>query len=591
MSGIAALVRRDLGPLEPELAAGLGGAVTATLGVTPMQWQDPSVVLCVWGPEAVLVDDRLGVTTAIDGQRVEGVDERDSPDTARWAAGVRGHVTALRWDQRRQVLFVMRAPGGWRPMFWAATARHVACATDPAILLRVLNLPRDPNEGAIAEWFAGQFRTNHESIWKHVSVVPPGAGLTVSPAGTDVRHWHTPVVPDLSAMDEPTLVDEFRRVFDRAVDRACTDVGSPGVHLSGGLDSSSIAMRAVRLPERVSLPLVSVRFPGKPFDEAEWQTAVETVLGRPAVRLDGTAPYDWEEAAAWVRASGHLPLRPNVLLPLVTDTRTSHIRSIVTGEGGDDWLAGSPTAVALDLAAGRWRAAGRALVTDHLAHNWPRRLVRFLRHGVRPLLTEAGRARLRQPHLPRRNEVDALLSPEWVKATDLRDRIHPGATAWEQHWPIPGYWRFAFARKYVNWGPALAWADAQNLRLRHPFHDPDLVEFVLGLPAHMLWRDGRTKWILREAMAGTLPDVVRLRTTKGDMASLTADALRARLEQRPLQALEPVVRGWVSEVRLRRLTAPLLAPVQDRRARRGLTHLASVWAVIAVDLWLTETTS
>ena len=51
-------------------------------------------------------------------------------------------------------------------------------------------------------------------------------------------------------------------------------------------------------------------------------------------------------------------------------------------------------------------------------------------------------------------------------------------------------------------------ASRHSLELRHPYRDRRLVEFVLSLPAHQLYNRGYFKYILRNAMWGTLPDAI-----------------------------------------------------------------------------------
>ena len=55
---------------------------------------------------------------------------------------------------------------------------------------------------------------------------------------------------------------------------------------------------------------------------------------------------------------------------------------------------------------------------------------------------------------------------------------------------------------------------AFSLEARTPFLDYRLVERALGLPSSDLVRGGWTKAILRDGMAGLLPDDVRLRRDK-----------------------------------------------------------------------------
>ena len=58
-------------------------------------------------------------------------------------------------------------------------------------------------------------------------------------------------------------------------------------------------------------------------------------------------------------------------------------------------------------------------------------------------------------------------------------------------------------------------ADLHGIERRDPFHDESLVGFMLKAPASFSVREGRTKWIMREAMRGRLPDEFRLKQRTG----------------------------------------------------------------------------
>jgi asparagine synthase (glutamine-hydrolysing) len=51
---------------------------------------------------------------------------------------------------------------------------------------------------------------------------------------------------------------------------------------------------------------------------------------------------------------------------------------------------------------------------------------------------------------------------------------------------------------------------AYGVEARVPFLDHRLVDYVFSLPPRFRFRNGTSKWILREAMAGIVPDSIRL---------------------------------------------------------------------------------
>jgi len=48
-------------------------------------------------------------------------------------------------------------------------------------------------------------------------------------------------------------------------------------------------------------------------------------------------------------------------------------------------------------------------------------------------------------------------------------------------------------------------ASRYGLERRDPFQDPELIRLMWNLPAILGWKDGKEKWIMREAMRDILP--------------------------------------------------------------------------------------
>jgi hypothetical protein len=128
-------------------------------------------------------------------------------------------------------------------------------------------------------------------------------------------------------------------------------------------------------------------------------------------------------------------------------------------------------------------------------------------------------------------------------------------------------------------------ASVAGLRARHPLFDLDLVELCLRQPPEASFDPHRNRPQLRAAMAGLLPDSVRLRPGKAWFDSLVIDCL--------VGADGPAVRALLSDPRaelgayvdLRRLhdELPIATPPQDG-ARFGWMHL--IWRLLTAECWL-----
>ena len=84
---------------------------------------------------------------------------------------------------------------------------------------------------------------------------------------------------------------------------------------------------------------------------------------------------------------------------------------------------------------------------------------------------------------------------------------------------------------------------AFSVEARVPFLDHRLVEFVMSLPSNLKIRSGYTKRVLRDGMAGVLPERVRWRVSKLGFAT------PEQLWQQTL--LQPLIRRALASERLR----------------------------------------
>ena len=187
------------------------------------------------------------------------------------------------------------------------------------------------------------------------------------------------------------------------------------------------------------------------------------------------------------------------------------------------------------------------------------------------------------------SQVVLCINPDWAARTHLTERWTsaprvPRAGGFAQ---AQRYQAYALARRHVNVENSVAYADSQGVELRHPLHDFRLTQFLIGASGGMLRRNGARKHLLREAMRGTLPELVRNRRGKADMSPPIIDAVTARLQTRPCGDLQCVKRGWVDAERLEAHQAAHLA-WRLGGAVDGVPSApyAPVWNAIAIDLWL-----
>lgn len=509
-----------------------------------------------------------------------------------------GDFAIALWDPTNRRLFCARSLVGWRPFHWFQNGSSFYFASDAQILMANRAVPRNVNLEAMGEALAMRFASPTDTLWKGVHRLRPGWALSVTNGELKQWQWKQGPFPQINLNSDEAFEKRFRELFDQALIATTRADRKTGAHISGGLDSSSVVCRSLELHRsgkmsNMPLPIAAV-FPNERHDESPWIEAVEKHTGLTVERTTDK-PYNWDLAEQWVKETTHLPLRPNTagtIIAVCQRLQGSGIRTLLTGEGGDDWLSGN-TAHWPDLVK---TAQFRQLVRESLnlgkGIDTLKAPARIAKHGLGPLLFPEHKQNLLYPHL-RLGKLPPWIRPEWAKSIGLDTRTHAAS----EHMPkLEGFaqasraFRFDVSRTYINFENILAFTAERNIELRHPFHDHRLVTFVMGLPGDQLLRSGEKKRILRASMRGTLPEKVRTRQSKAQFIAPIIRTIAQRMNERPIEQLTCVREGWTNAEYFRRSLAENLNWLNSSNQRyQPKTNLAALWMAISTDLWLENT--
>jgi asparagine synthetase B (glutamine-hydrolysing) len=125
---------------------------------------------------------------------------------------------------------------------------------------------------------------------------------------------------------------------------------------------------------------------------------------------------------------------------------------------------------------------------------------------------------------------------------------------------------------------------AAGVEQRHPFFDRRIVEFLLRIPTlQKIGRSGERKYVLRQAMAGILPEAVRLRNGNTDYSFVFRDGLARHWKafQAMFQDSRAAAAGYID--------APaFLRELEAKRVGAGATSHADITPTLALEFWLRE---
>ena len=547
-------------------------------------WRGEGVELAASGPGRLV---ERGALVAVVDARLERAadldrpldldttgDDRRTADARRLAAAVerwgdaapthlQGAFAAVVWDRDARRAVVVRDRLGLRPLYRTVGGLAIASA------LGDLSKPRGArplNRDHLGRFLAGQVDAR-STFRDGTERVPPATVATVvQEQWAERRFWQLDAGPTFVASDAETE-SRFRALFDAAVQESLGD--GTGAFLSGGLDSSSIVTTARALQPDVPIPTFSIVYDRAEADERRYLAAVLADGGLSSVLVDGERLSLLGGLDGDLRALGEPALMPNLFLTrtLYARARGVGIRAVLDGFAGDNVvghgdlrLSELARALRLPTFAREVRAAARTT-------NRPRgAILDFVReYALAPLV----RSRRPEPALSFAHpDLPAPPPPARRPSTDRASHADELTSPLLAH---------AFEVAY-------AVATQHGVEPRFPFASAPLVAFCLSLPSSQRMRDGTTRSILRRAMRGRLPEVVRQRAGKARLATSFADALFERDAAR-LRQLAHEDASAASDV----LDVPALQAAVARAARapEARAELAlPVWRAVVVARWL-----
>ena len=431
------------------------------------------------------------------------------------------------WDAGTRTLFCARDHIGCRPFYYAQTPRRFIFAGTVDAVLAAPGVSDALDEPMVAAYLTQSFvHTTARTFFKAVRMLPPGHSLTVETAPSTraarlQRWWRPERTPKARPAGDDDHAAEFLNLYARAVKDRLRG-GPVGVHLSGGLDSSSIAVLAARELRRQGRPpppaFTWLRpLGGGPSSAAhapEYARIEETAAreGLPVHHCHSACPDDYVSA---YRRDLTCPLILSVFEEGVQSRAAElGLRVLLSGMGGDECVSFNGRGYYADLLLrGQWRrlaAECRArekdlapflagIVLKLLHPDLYRRLVQWRRgrwrgrpRGGRWLIHPAFARRVRP--LPDRSTVREI----GVRRTQLRLLRYGLLSGNMELHAVSG------ARHGIEY--------------RYPLLDRRLLEFALGLPPEQFRRGRWGRWLMRYALAPVLPPDILWNQDKTDPA-------------------------------------------------------------------------
>ena len=416
------------------------------------------------------------------------------------------------WDSTAKKIFAARDRFGEKPFYYVYIPQRLfAFASEMKALWAAGLAGRRIHEETLALFTQhGQVEIGEQTIYEGIQRLPQAHTLTLTASGhlQKRRYWDIDPRVQIESWTDQRYAEEFREHFTNSVNlrlRADVPVGSS---LSGGLDSTTVVSVINRLlPETAVQKTFSARFDDPSRDEGKWMDLVTKSNRVERHDVWPTAERFFEELSDlfWHQEEPFTSASVYAQWNVMRLAKQNDVTVLLDGQGADEMLGGYHSYFdfisddllnSLDLPGYlKFRRDCLALHGFAPAGSFRRTLRQRTPEPVKRLLKN----RLQRTGALKVERAPLDYPAEFAKVSGLRKVLWWSTTRWG-------------LVELLRYADRNSMAHSREVRL--PFLDHNLVEFVFKLPERLLMQDGWTKWILREAFRGMVPEEISNRVDK-----------------------------------------------------------------------------
>ena len=472
------------------------------------------------------------------------------------------------WDPAKGELFCARDRFGIKPFYYTRIGDAILFASEIKALLAHPEAGRQPDDELLLTFLAwGVLDHTDGTMFDGIRQLRPAHRITFRRTGEAVpeRYWDVEINPEAGRPwpeGDERAATAFRDLLTDAVRVHLRSDVAIGTCLSGGIDSSTLAVMINRLIRAEAPPSVgdrqktfSIVFPDPRFDESRYIDRAIAGAGVDAQRATVTPEQVEKDIARLLEMQDEPVGSLSVLAQYrVMELASRSVKVVLDGQGADEELGGylayqgsyvGGLLRGLHLSTAFSEMAGslkyhRGFFSDAIGQVLVRRKRRGLLRGSPAAVSRYA------------GSLDQVLKRE-LMATNLTALLH-----WEDRNSM-----------------------AFSIESRVPYLDHRVVEFLASLPLSQKIRGGVTKFILRKAIKGLVPDEIRCRMDKMGFVTPEEAWMREGLRTFVTGVLSsPTFRArkyWDADAVIRNYT--------DFLERRG-EYSPEIWRIVCTELWL-----
>lgn len=417
-----------------------------------------------------------------------------------------GQFAFANWNVATAKLTLGRDRNGEKPLYYRTNRDSIIFSSSADAIANLMDTPLEINRKSLSNYFSNGWLDSNQAFFKGIDQLAPGQKLI----------WDNKRISIESAAHAPkkilkrpeTLmveVEELNEIFSGVIEKQLDADIEVGIFLSGGLDSSLIAMFAAEKSK--SLKAFSIELPDQNDDVSRSELIAKTLgMSHHALTFDEAEFY--KSLDIYINKFD-TPISDSGVLPLISlvGKAKKYTSVALAGEGGDELFAGYPWAYS-------------SFVQSRLGSNLP--FIENLALRIKRRLTNSSHVEQDCSNRIIANLQTSLNSFEVFQRFNSKNRIldkneirRIGLDSADQDIPDTGSFglheALSWDRTHDLVNDLLVKADrssmAQGFELRLPFLSDAVIEFAGNLPARYLINHKETKIILRRLAETKMPEI------------------------------------------------------------------------------------
>jgi len=442
-----------------------------------------------------------------------------------------GMFALVIWDDLKKELFIARDRFGQKPLYYYRMPNGgIAFASELNALLEDESIPRNISYEALNHFLAIGYILAPLSVYQEVKKLEAAHYIHITNGGKSweqSRYWdYAASFRNKTELKEKGIIEKLQTLIEKAVERRLISDVPVGAFLSGGIDSSSVVATMKKFHQG-KLHTFSMGFEQDSYNELpDAQLVADFVKTVHHTEICSVNKGDYAYLDKALDAFGE-PFADNSLIPMLEVSRIAREQVTVSlsGDGADEFFAGYITynADRLYHLAQYCPAFIRKMILAWAKKgatsgklNFKYKLKQFL-HGT---LATPRKAHYLWRIIHHPEERIKILGEQYRDLVYASDPYH----IFEQHYKEVKDLHWLDQHLYVD---AKTWmADdilvkvdrttmQHSLEARCPYLDVDLVSFAASIPANLKLKGSTTKYILKKALKGILPDTVLFKKKAG----------------------------------------------------------------------------